>query len=81
MAILVPTYELGERIGHRVEIEASTVDELIAKASARFGDEFTRGTRHALVVVNGQAISYLRGGKTPLGPADEVWFLRPAAGG
>ncbi len=81
MAILVPTYDLGERIGHRIEIEATTVDDLIAKASARFGDEFARSTRHALIVVNGQAINYLKGGRTPLGPDDEVWFLRPAAGG
>jgi molybdopterin converting factor small subunit len=81
MAILVPTFELGEKIGHRVEIEAGTVDELIAKATARFGETFAQSTRYAVVVVNGQGINYLKGGRTPLGARDEVWFLRPSAGG
>ncbi len=81
MAILVPTFELGEKIGHRIEIEASTVADLISKATALYGDEFKKTTLRAMVVVNGQGINYLKGGKTRLADKDEVWFLRASAGG
>ena len=81
MAILVPTYDLAERIGRRIEIDAETVAELIDKGTERFGEDFRTATRTALIVVNGVAIARLQLGKTWLGKDDEVWLLVPAAGG
>ena len=81
MAYLIPTYELSERIGRRIEIDAKTVAELIDKAVILFGEEFLETTTTTLIVVNGLAINSLRGRKTKLEPGDEVWFLKPAAGG
>ena len=81
MAVLIPTYELAKKIGRRIEIDATTVGELIDKAAAQYGDEFRRTTTSALIVVNGVAINSLRGRKTALSATDEVWFLKPAGGG
>lgn len=81
MAILVPTYELAEKIGRRIEIDADTVNELIEKGVERFGEDFRRASKSALIVVNGVALNHLRGRKTKLNPQDEVWFLKPASGG
>ena len=81
MAVLVPTWELSKVIGRRVEMDADTVGELLDKATARFGDEFTRSTKTALIVVNGISINTLQGRKTKLTATDEVWFLKPAGGG
>ena len=81
MAILVPTYELSQSIGRRIEIDAATVGELIDKAVALYGEEFERTTSSALIVVNGIAINSRRGRKTRVSAADEVWFVKAAGGG
>ena len=81
MAILVPTYDLAQRIGRSIEIDAGTVEELIERALERFGEDLRPVLRTALIAVNGVAISRLDLGKTRLGPEDEVWLLVPAAGG
>lgn len=81
MAILVPTYELAQTIGRRIEIDAATVGELIDIAIAQYGEDFKRTTTSALIVINGVAINSLRGRKTKLTATDEVWFLKPAGGG
>ncbi len=78
---MVPTWELAERIGRRVEIDARTVGELIDIGIVRYGEDFRRATERTLIVVNGRGINYLKGRKTRIGPDDEVWFLKPAAGG
>jgi molybdopterin converting factor small subunit len=60
-----------------VDIEATTVAELIDEASARFGDGFTAGLATAGVWVNGDAAEPT----TPLSPTDEVAVIPPVSGG
>lgn len=81
MAILIPNYDLAEKIGHRIEIEAETVDELLEEGIARWGEIFREATRRARISVNGRAISHLDGRKTVLKPTDSVWFILPSGGG
>jgi molybdopterin converting factor small subunit len=81
MAVLIPNYDLAEQIGRRVEIEASTVDELIRVCTERYGEPFRRAVQAASIVVNGRSVSRLKGGQTPLGPDDSVWLLLPSGGG
>lgn len=81
MAILVPTFELAEKIGKRVEIDADTVGQLLDEAIARYGEEFRKATKTTAIVVNGRAISLLDSRKTRLGKDDVVWMLKPAGGG
>lgn len=81
MAVLIPFFDLGDRIGHRVEIEASTLGELVAAAQARFGQPFADATKISSFVINGRARTASKGAKTPLGPDDVVWMVRPSAGG
>ena len=81
MAILIPNYELGQKIGERVEIEASTVAELIEMGTVKWGEVFRQATKRATIVVNGRAVSLLRGKKTPLGKNDSVWLIVPSGGG
>ena len=81
MAILIPNFDLAEKIGDRVEIDAATVDELIQEGIARWGEIFRETTKKASINVNGRAISLLKGRKTPLRKDDSVWFILPAGGG
>jgi molybdopterin converting factor small subunit len=81
MAILIPPFALAEKIGGHVELDATTLDELIAKASARFGEPFREATKHALILVNGRSVNHLKGGRTPLSKQDQVWLVYPASGG
>jgi len=81
MAILIPNYELAEKIGQRVDIDANTVDELIAQGTARWGEVFRQAIRRAAIVVNGRAVRLLKGGRTPLGKDDTVWLILPSGGG
>jgi molybdopterin converting factor small subunit len=81
MAILIPNYDLAEKIGDRIEIDASTVDDLIEEGVARWGEIFRQTTKRATISVNGRAISHLRRGKTPLGQNDTVWFVLPSGVG
>jgi molybdopterin synthase sulfur carrier subunit len=60
-----------------VDIEATTVAELIDAASARFGDRFAMGLSSAGVWVNGAAAEP----GTTLSPADEVALIPPVSGG
>lgn len=81
MAILIPNYDLAEKIGNRIEIDATTVGELLEEGIARWGETFRQATKRARISVNGRAISLLDGRKTPLGPDDSVWFILPSGGG
>lgn len=82
MATLIPNFELAETIGSEtVEIDAATVEELVRIGEQRWGEPFRAAADKAAIVVNGRAVSLLRGGKTPLGPADSVWLLLPSGGG
>jgi molybdopterin converting factor small subunit len=81
MARLIPNYTLGEKIGQMVEIDARTVDELIQVGTLRYGEPFSKAVQFVAIVVNGRSINRLKGGKTPLGKDDTVWFLLPSGGG
>ena len=81
MAILIPNFELAEKIGSRVEIEASNVDELVRKGIAQFGEPFKKTLQTASIVVNGRNVSLLKGGKTKLSHDDNVWLILPSGGG
>jgi molybdopterin converting factor small subunit len=60
-----------------VEIDASTVGELLDSATEQFGDGFATGLRSAGVWVNGETA----GTATPLSTSDEVAVIPPVSGG
>jgi molybdopterin converting factor small subunit len=81
VAVLIPFFDLGDTIGHRIEIEADTLGELVSEARARFGASFVEATKISSFVINGRARTAQKGSKTRLGPDDVVWMVRPSAGG
>lgn len=81
MATLIPTYDLAQEIGAEIEIDATTVGELLTIGRERWGQPFKDVVRGAAIVVNGRAITQLKGKRTPLGPDDTVWLVNAAAGG
>ncbi len=81
MAILIPSFELAEKIGHRVEIDADTVGELVDECISRFGEPFREAVRASAIVVNGRSVNLLKGRRTRLKHDDSVWLIRPASGG
>ena len=60
-----------------VELQGSTVDELLREAAARFGPEFDRIARAGSVVVGGERAAPDRA----VGDEDDVAFLPPFSGG
>jgi molybdopterin converting factor small subunit len=60
-----------------VDIEGSTVSEVLEHAVGRFGPGFEAGLRAARVWVNGD----LADGHTAVGPGDEVALIPPVSGG
>ncbi len=82
MAILIPNYDLAQKIGsNKIEIEASTIGQLIEIGISRYGEPFKQAVESAAVVLNGRNISLLKGRKTKLGKTDQVWLLLPSSGG
>lgn len=81
MATLIPNFDLAEKIGSKLEIEAATVDELLAKGTSQYGAPFTAAVKAVAIVVNGRSISKLKGKKTQLTAEDTVWFVLPSSGG
>lgn len=73
----------------RVEVEAATVEELLAALISRYGGTFRRELitpegkpkPGIAILVNGRNINFLQGLATPLSPADKVTLIPPAAGG
>ncbi|WP_406677686.1 MoaD family protein [Moorella sp. ACPs] len=73
----------------RVNVEAATVEELLAALISRYGETFRRelmtpeGKLKAgiAILVNGRNINFLHGLKTSLSPGDKVTIIPPAAGG
>jgi len=61
------------------EFDASALGELLAKARARYGDEFTAVLARARVWVNGDEPA--DGDATSLNDGDEVAVLPPVSGG
>jgi molybdopterin converting factor small subunit len=69
---------LRELAGARVvELEGSTVEELLRDAAARFGPEFDRLARAGSVVIGGERAVPDR----VVGEGDDVAFLPPFSGG
>lgn len=60
-----------------IEIEGTTVAEVLAGASERFGDEFTRALSPAAVWVDGDRADQ----ESAVGPASEVAVIPPVSGG
>jgi molybdopterin converting factor small subunit len=60
-----------------VEIEGSSVGEVLANASTQFGSRFEKGLAAAQVWVNGEQA----GPDTPVGDGDEVALIPPVSGG
>ena len=81
MAILIPTFELANQIGQRVEIEAATINELIEVGTSRYGAAFAKAVKSATIAVNGRSVRLLKGGRTPLVADDTVWLVMPSGGG
>lgn len=81
MAIVVPNFDLAEKIGNKVEIDASTVGELIKKGISQYGEPFREATKTVAIVINGRSVSKLKGNKTRLSSDDTVWFVLPSSGG
>jgi molybdopterin synthase catalytic subunit len=59
------------------QIAGATVDEVVAEAVRRYGDEFEAVLATAKVWVNGEPAA----ADTPLGDGDEVAVLPPVSGG
>ncbi len=81
MATLIPNFDLAEKIGSKVEIDADTVGELISKGVAQYGQPFKESTKVVAILVNGRSVSKLKGNKTRLTSSDSVWFVLPSSGG
>ena len=81
MAILIPNFELAEKIGRRVELRQRPSRSSSSEGSSRFGESFAEAIKHAAILVNGRSVNLLKGGKTPLGKEDLVWLVRPSGGG
>ena len=82
MAILIPSYELSQKIGmERVEIDAATVGEFVKLGTERFGEPFWAATQTATIAVNGRAIALLKAKRTRLSGDDVIWLLKPSGGG
>jgi molybdopterin converting factor small subunit len=60
-----------------VEVEGSTVGEVLDAAGERFGADFANGTRIAKIWVNGEQATV----ETGVGAGDEVALLPPVSGG
>lgn len=61
----------------RVNIEATTVEDLLVKANERFGDRFTANAASAGVWVNGEPVE----ATTTISASDEVALIPPVSGG
>ena len=61
----------------RATVDGSTVGEVIAAASDRYGDEFAALVPICRIWVNGQSADLT----TPVGGGDEVALLPPVSGG
>jgi molybdopterin converting factor small subunit len=82
MAILIPHFDLAEKIGGgRFEMDANNIDELIREGTSRFGEPFAQAVKSATILVNGRQVSRLKGKKTTLAKGDTVWLVVPSGGG
>ncbi len=82
MATFYPHFRLANQMGgHEFTWPAQTVGELLEIGLQQFGKMFKDELSNATVLVNGRAISYLGGRRTPLTDNDEVWTILPSAGG
>ncbi len=86
--------DLKEVVGQRLTVidlpDGSTVEDLMAYLSERWGDELSGRLfdpdggavlPYVRIMVNGQTIQFLEGMETPLVEGDEVLILPPVSGG
>ena len=67
-------YTVGEKIDH---VDGATVEEVIANATARYGQNFANLLPTCRIWVNGEAVPT----STPVSDKDEVAVLPPVSGG
>lgn len=63
-----------------IEFPAATVGELIAAASAAYGEEFAARVPHCTILVNGTGVAE-DAYDTPITDGDEIAILPPVGGG
>ncbi len=80
MATFIPHFRLAKLMNtHEVQWPVETVQELLEYGVKEFGLDFQKEFKQATITVNGRAIPYLKGFKTPLSDADEVWSVLSTA--
>lgn len=82
MATFEPHYSLAKHMGtHEVDWPVATLLELIERGEKEYGQQFLDELKTATILVNGRAVSFLKGAKTPLKATDHVNTISLAAGG
>ena len=82
MAKVVLPYATAKKLGRStMDIDAGTVQDLLDRLQGILYRHDTALPRPATVLVNGVAVSRLKGTRTPLSESDMVWFVLPAGGG
>lgn len=82
MATLYPPFAIAERLGRKsIEIDAPDLDALLRRGSELCGVDLRGESKRYAILVNGRNIRYLSGFRTPLGPGDEVFFVKGSGGG
>lgn len=82
MATFEPHYSLAKHMGtHEVDWPVKTLKELIERGEKEYGQTFLDELKLATILVNGRAVNFLKGNKTPLTDADHVNSISLAAGG
>ncbi|MCP3984462.1 MAG: MoaD/ThiS family protein [bacterium] len=79
------TYDMSKQLGsHRLEMEGSTVREVVEAVRARFADDpamFETLTARTAVAVNGVLVRFRDRQETKLSDGDTLGFVKAAAGG
>ena len=82
MATFRPHFSLAELMGsHEKQWSSASLGDMIEEGTKEFGTGFRDELKKATILVNGRAVSYLKGMSTPLNDGDEVWSVLPAGGG
>lgn len=82
MPTFKPHAKLASLLGSpTIESNATTVGALLEEIQAQVSPADWKRAAKATILVNGRAIHYLKGKKTPLDADDVVWMVFPAGGG
>ncbi len=80
VSLIGPLRELAGGVS-TVELDASTVAQVLDELGTRFGREFAARARKARILVNGTGVQFMEGRATRLSDGDEVALLFPVGGG